>query len=402
MRILHTADWHLGRRLNRASRLAEQRQLLEVLVERTRELDPDVVAVAGDVFDVFTPSAEAERLYYRTLQALADRGERCVLVVAGNHDSSARLTAPSGLLADTGVIVHGDPHDPDDVPATRTHEGFAITEAGPGWVRIETDGEEAVFHLVPFPSRSRLPNHVDRADASATEIVRQLADQVPTDATRYLVGHLYVTGDHDIEEDTDDYVGGAYAVNAGVLEAYEAAFLGHLHQPFGQRHWRYAGAPMAFDFDDPERERGAWLYEDGVGETIPLDGDRLLTEHQLASVDEAFALAGEDADAWVRLVFERGTVVERNQRQQLREAFGDRLVDIRFTEPDEDPLETRPGVDLGDLNAEQAFRQYVEDDEGAPPDEELVDLFLEVLNPDGPAEPQTEAEPEQATLEVDG
>jgi exonuclease SbcD len=403
MRILHTADWHLGRRLNRASRLAEQRELLADLVEHTDRRDPDVVVVAGDVYDVFTPGADAERLYYRTVQRLADDGTRPVLVVAGNHDSPARLTAPRALLEDLGVFVYGDPHDPDDVPQARDHEGFTIHDAGPGWLDVETDGGRGTFHLLSFPSRSRLPSDVDEEDASATEIVDTLSDRVPTGpGARYLVGHLYVGEGHDVAEDTDDYVGGAYAVHPDALETYDAAFLGHLHRPFGSGNWRYAGAPMAFDFDDPATERGAWLYEDGVGETVPLAGDRGLTEHRLASFEEALALAEDDEDGWVRLVFERGTVIERNQRKRLREAFGDRLVNIRFTEPDDDALATSTTVELGDLDPEQAFRDYVEDREGKGPDDELVEMFLEVL--DGPQTPDDEPEAEtgQATLEVDG
>jgi exonuclease SbcD len=399
MRILHTADWHLGRRIGTVSRLDEQRKLLDRLVREVRRRDPDVIVHAGDVFDVFTPSAEAERLYYGTMQRLAEGGQRCVLVVAGNHDSSSRLTAPRTLLEATGVIVHGDPHDPDDVPEPRTYEGFELLDAGPGWVEIATSGDEATFHLLPFPTRSRLPTNVDQQDVPATEVVETLQGEVPD--PDHLVSHLYVSTNHDVEQDRDDFVGGAYAVDPGVLEPYEAAFLGHLHQAFPSKHWRYAGAPMAFDFDDPGVARGAWLYEHGDWEQIELGGGRPLRAVHTASVDEALALAEDDEDAWTRLIFERGTVVARNQREKVCEAFGDRLVDIRFEEPDDEPDERFERVEVGEIDPEQAFRGYVEDQEGTEPDDELVELFLEVLvDEDEPGDKPVD-EPGQATLEVD-
>jgi exonuclease SbcD len=397
MRILHTADWHLGRRLNRASRLAEQRSVCEQLVEATRRRDPDAVVVAGDVFDVFTPGAGAERLYYDTVQALADGGRRPVLVVAGNHDSPARLTAPGGLLATEGVLVFGDPHDEQDAPEPGTWPGFEVLDSGPGWVRLSVGGERALFHLLPFPARSRLPARVDEDDASATEILRALQGDLPdVDEAPYLVGHLHVGGDHDVEEDTDDYVGGAYAVAPEVLDAYEAAFLGHLHRPFGTDTWRYAGAPLPFDFDDPDVDRGAWLYEDGDWTQVGHEAGRPLVVHRPGSVDEALDRAAEATDAWTRLVFERGTVLTRSEREDVRGAFGDRLVDIRFEEVEQASPEETPTVDVAEVDPEEAFRGYVEELDGEAPDEELVDLFLEVLAED-PDEDAGEAE--QATPE---
>jgi exonuclease SbcD len=401
MRILHTADWHLGRRLNRASRLDEQRELLADLVDRTEEIDPHLVVVAGDVYDVFTPGADAERLYYDTVRRLADDGQRPVIVVAGNHDSPAKLTAARTLLEDQGVFVYGDPHDPDDVPAVRGFAGFRLEDAGAGWIDVDVDGERAIVHALPYPGRARLPRHVDEADATATEIVQSLAEEVPEGQPRYLVSHLYVGQGHDVDQDTNDFLGGAYAVDPEALAPYDAAFLGHLHAPFGYDNWRYAGSPMAFDFDDPETSRGAWLYEDGVGEVVELDGDRRLREHRLSSLEGAMELAEADGDAWTRLVFEPGTVIERRNRERLREAFGQRLVDIRFQAPEDETARPSGTLDLGETDPETAFRRYVEEADGTEPDEELVDLFLDVLDPEAEAAQEDTAEAEQTRLEVE-
>jgi exonuclease SbcD len=381
-RVLHTADWHLGRRLNRAPRVDEQERLLSDLVAKARTHDPEVVAVAGDVFDFFNPTARAETLYYETLRALADGGERAVVVVAGNHDSPHRLTAPKGLLEDAGVLVAGDPHDPDDAPEPRTHPGFEVAESGPGWVRLVfPDRDEAVFHLLPFPADARVPTRVAQGgEATAGEVVEALQGDLPETSTpTYLVSHLYVQGGAGVAEDREDYVGGAYAVDPALLDRYEAAFLGHLHVPHGGETWRYAGAPLAFDFDDPEAERGGWLWDDGGWTKVPLSGGRDLRVEDVAGVTAATGLAEDVGDAWVRLRFPPGTVLAPSDRERVREAFGDRLVDIQFEPPEEAGPDGGRPLDPGNVDPEEAFRAYHEDETGDAPDDELVDLFLDLV-----------------------
>lgn len=381
MRILHTADWHLGRRLNRVERLDEQRALMADLVDRTREIDPDAVVVAGDVFDFFTPSAEAERLYYRTLRRLSEGGDRAVLVVAGNHDSSARLAAPRTLLEDLGIIVAGDPHDPDELPDTEAYPGFSIEASGPGWVRLSIGGEEALFHLLPFPSRSRLPPEHQVDGDSATRIVERLQATLPSfEGDTFLVSHLFVGSTrYDVDEDRDDFVGGAYKVDPHVLDRYDAAFLGHLHTQHGTDRWRYAGAPMAFDFDDPTIERGALLWEDGTWRSVPLDGARDLRVEPVPDVQSALERAEALPRSWVRLVFEAGTILSPGERSEIKDAFGDRLVDIQFDVPEVTHQPDQIQAPAGEIDPEAAFRDYYQDEKGAKPPEAIVDLFREAF-----------------------
>ena len=93
MRILHTADWHLGRTLEGRSRLEEQAQFLDELAEIVEKEKIDVVLMAGDAFDTVNPPAAAEQLFYESLSRLSNRGKRPVMVISGNHDSPDRLAA---------------------------------------------------------------------------------------------------------------------------------------------------------------------------------------------------------------------------------------------------------------------------------------------------------------------
>ncbi|MCB0293286.1 MAG: exonuclease subunit SbcD, partial [Calditrichaeota bacterium] len=97
MKILHTADWHLGKRLERFSRLEEQREVLEEICGIAEQEAVDAVIIAGDIYDTFNPASEAVELFYKTVKRLADEGRRAVVAIAGNHDSPDRFAAPEPL-----------------------------------------------------------------------------------------------------------------------------------------------------------------------------------------------------------------------------------------------------------------------------------------------------------------
>lgn len=105
MRILHTADWHLGRTLEGRSRLAEQEAFIDELVEIVAKEQIDVVLMAGDVFDSVNPPAAAEQLFYESLARLSDKGRRPVAVISGNHDHPDRISAARPLLSDYNIFL---------------------------------------------------------------------------------------------------------------------------------------------------------------------------------------------------------------------------------------------------------------------------------------------------------
>jgi exonuclease SbcD len=110
MRLLHTADWHLGCTLGQAnlSRTAEHAAFLDWLVETLREQRVDVLLVAGDIFDQTQPRADAQEIYFRFLaRAAAIEGLRRIVVVGGNHDSASRMDAPDDVLKALGITVVG-------------------------------------------------------------------------------------------------------------------------------------------------------------------------------------------------------------------------------------------------------------------------------------------------------
>lgn len=108
MKILHTADWHLGQTFYEYSRYDEHVRFLDWLRRQIKERKIDVLLVAGDIFDGPNPSAESQRLYYSFLRRVtAECPALQIIIIAGNHDSAARLEAPNPLLEEMNITVRG-------------------------------------------------------------------------------------------------------------------------------------------------------------------------------------------------------------------------------------------------------------------------------------------------------
>ncbi len=110
MKILHTADWHLGKKLYDFSRIEEQRAVLEEICQIADSQNADVIVIAGDLYDTFNPPTEATELFYQTLNKLAKNGTRPVIAIAGNHDSADRIEAPDPLAKACGIFFSGFPN----------------------------------------------------------------------------------------------------------------------------------------------------------------------------------------------------------------------------------------------------------------------------------------------------
>jgi exonuclease SbcD len=153
MRILHTADWHLGKNIEGHSRMDEQACFLADFVKIVREEKIDLLIIAGDVYDSYNPPARAEELFYETLKQLSDGGKRLILVIAGNHDNPQRLEAPGPLARDHGILMAGVPKT---IIPTGVYGKHQVVESGEGYVEIEINDERAVILLLPYPSEKRL------------------------------------------------------------------------------------------------------------------------------------------------------------------------------------------------------------------------------------------------------
>ncbi|SHI80841.1 exonuclease SbcD [Nocardiopsis flavescens] len=249
MRLLHTSDWHLGRSFHRENLLDAQASFLDHLVDTVREREVDVVLVAGDLYDRALPPVDAVRLFDRALGRIRDTGARAVLI-AGNHDSMARLSFASDLIDAAGV-----------------HLRSALDGIGEP-VLIDDDHGPVAFYGIPYLEPEIARHHWGLAErghpaalAHAMDLVR--ADLARRPGTRSVVlSHAFVAGGEPSDSERDISVGGASHVPASVYAGVDYTALGHLH---GRQTLtpavRYSGTPLAYSFSEEHHRKGCWLVE---------------------------------------------------------------------------------------------------------------------------------------------
>ena len=267
MRVLHTADWHLGQRfISGHERTDEHRHFLHWLVETVREQAVEILVIAGDVFDSGSPSNQALELYYDFLLQMQGTDCRDIVVVGGNHDSPATLNAPARLLRHLRVHVVGC------VPDCFEDQVLVLNDAAgrPGLVvcavpflrdrdvRLSVPGETAEEREARL--KQGIADHYARI-AEVEQVWQLKAQGLPVLAT----GHLYAAGAAPSDSERTIHVGNLGQVTAEHFpDIFDYVALGHLHRPQrvgGREHIRYSGSPIALSFSEIDHGKEVLLLD---------------------------------------------------------------------------------------------------------------------------------------------
>lgn len=258
LRILHTADWHLGQSFLGYERDYEHDQFLTWLLQTLQERATDVLLIAGDIFDSINPPATAQRRFFNFLaRAYAAAPKLQVVLIAGNHDAAARLEAPARLLESFNVTVVGTVER--DPAGEIVHGKFLVPLRDP-------DGQvRAIAVAVPFLRPSDVPNVLEATDPhldgvrelykQAVEEAEKLRDTQYPDATLIALGHCHLRDAVPSPSERNLLMGGSAALHADTFPATLAyVALGHLHKPQelagGRIH--YCGSPLPLSFSEKD------------------------------------------------------------------------------------------------------------------------------------------------------
>lgn len=264
MRLLHTADWHLGKTLKGQPLIDDQIFILDQIFDIIDETKPDALLIAGDVYDRAVPPVEAVNLFDETLVKLAERNLP-TLIIAGNHDSASRLNFGSSLFARQKIFIAAKIADE------------------PAQVVLEDAFGEVYFSLIPYfePAYLRKNFSVDDSERltfnAANRFYIDLARQkIPAGKRSVAMAHVFLTGGVESESERK-FVGGAENVDAQIFSGYDYVALGHLHRPqkISAENVRYAGSPLKYSFDEHDHKKSVTLVDlDAAGnvtlEKIPL------------------------------------------------------------------------------------------------------------------------------------
>jgi exonuclease SbcD len=381
MRLLHTADWHLGRTIRGRSRAPEFAAMLAEVCGIAIEEGVDVVVVAGDIWDSMTPPPEADRLLYSALRRLIE-AKVDVVLVAGNHDNARRLEALGQLAGLLGV---------------RTQATVKRWDAG-GTITIERGGETLRLAAVPWVPDGRVLNAQEiigtteeslqtYADRVA-EIYRQSAQAFTDETINVFAAHVFVDESLVALVDGSErrvHIGQTYAVKPAAVPAYaQYVALGHVHQPqeieAPNHAATYSGSLLQLDFGERNQDKVVRLVDAAPGRParhrpVALTSGRRLVEAR-GSFEEIVAQGGREGDAFIRAVL-RLDGPEPGIAPRLREALPN-CVEVRVEHALK--ADETPPAALATMTPQDLFvRYFKETHSGAAPTPEILAVFREVL-----------------------
>lgn len=400
MKILHTADWHLGKRLDRFSRLEEQILVMNEIVQIADEQNVDLVLVAGDLFDNFNPSVEAIELFYKTLKRLSQNGKRPVIAISGNHDSPYLIDAPDPLARECGIILIGHPKakvTPFEL------EDFEISNSVEGMIELKLKNHDFPIRIVhtAFANEIRLKEYFGENKEEALNQV--LAENWATIADGFcdengvniLMTHLYMNkrGAPVLEEPDGEKpikIGNADLIYSDTIPSQiQYTALGHLHafRNIGteEKPVVYSSSPLCYSFSEAGQTKYVSIIEAKPNqnvsyEKIALKNGKSLVRKTFDEVEKAIEWLSENQNTFVELTLESETYLKAEERKMINNAHHGIVHLIPKVKNQEINQKQLHDINLNQ-DIQSLFKDYFKSKNNAQePNEDLLNLFNEILN----------------------
>ena len=399
MKILHTADWHLGKKLDGISRMEEQIEVLDEIVDIADREAVDMVLIAGDLFDNFTPNTEAVELFYKTLKRLTNGGKRPVIAISGNHDAPNFIDAPDPLARECGIIFIGHPNT-EVVPFEL--EYFKIIESAQGFIELKINSVDFPVRLLhtPYANELRIKRYLgeDKAD----ELNQVLAQHWSGLAENYcnekgvnlLTAHLYMNkrGNELLEEPDGEKplkIGNADMIySEAIPRQIQYTALGHIHSfknvGTENRPVVYSSSPLCYSFSEAGQTKYVAVIEAFPNENVSVHKTALtkgkpLCRKTFDSVDVAVDWLTNHPETLVELTLQSDTFIKADERKLLYQSHNGivhLIPKIKHLETT-DPQYTEVNLNR---NIKELFKDYFKSKyHNQLPNQEMMDLFDEVL-----------------------
>lgn len=401
MKILHTADWHLGKRLDYLSRLEEQHEVLAEIVAIANEHKPDAILIAGDIFDSPNPPIEALELFYQTAKTLSRNGGCAVIGIAGNHDSPDRIEAPDPLARACGILLCGYPHT--QVQPLVLESGLKVSRTDKGFVELQLPHVKYPLRLIhtAYANEPRLRTYlgVDRPEEEMRQILAEnwkqlFAKYCDNQGVNVLMTHLFVMrrGGNRPEEHEDEktvlMVGGAQEVfTDNFPKNLQYVALGHIHrQQIVDDSFCpvvYSGSPLCYSMAEAGQEKYVMLVElepaaPAQLSRIPLTKGKPLVRTKVNSVAEAVSFLETHTHAIVELTLRTDTYLTAAERKLIYDTHPHVFFYLEMQNTSTDNATQRHHLDLTQ-NIEELFLKYFEQKHQKVPNPPLLDIFREIL-----------------------
>lgn len=376
MKILHTSDWHIGKKLMGRERYDEYRAILSEIGAICERENVELVLVAGDVYDTYTPSAESEQIFYDGVKQIAKHS--AVLIISGNHDDYVRLTAASVFAQGANVYIIGN-----NLQKINCNSAFAVkpVQSDSGYVIFEgTEGDKVYINLLPYPNEARFKegkseeSFEDKMNRWIAYGERGKENRLPS----LFLSHIFVAGGKVCDSEREIDLGGARVVSTAMLPECDYCALGHLHrrQKLGSNVY-YSGAIMQFSFDEAGAEKSVNVFcldEKGVHDfkQITLTSARNLIRLQANGATDGIKLLNANPDCYVELTLNLSAPLTPAENSALHEC--ENLVSLKANVALTENTDIR--VSNKNKSSSQLFTEFYKTKYDCPPSEELLSLFL--------------------------
>ncbi len=376
MKILHTADLHLGKRLCSHSRLEEQSEVLEEIIGIVKDNGVDIVLIAGDVFDTPVPPSEAEELFYAKLLKMSKYA--LPVVIAGNHDDATRLRAPFGIAKASGIILTGDEQLSD---YNLTTERGEVVSGGNGYLTVKKKGETLNLAILNYPNSAKLMDMAGNEDyiEFVTSLIKKNCECFKEGEINIFMSHLFVVGGKEEGE-----LGGSKLIPVRALDIPLCDYiaLGHIHgygKMSNDKKVFYSGAPLFYSFDDDPKNAKRVLIFDATEQKrevypVYLKSGKTLAKVTVKTEEEAERELNERANQLVWLNYEGSSPLTAKAVSNFKKKPCYCGISV-VTERREVQNERRGKSD------EELFTMFYESRrKGEKPTADMLDMFVKAVN----------------------
>lgn len=246
VKFLHTADWHIGRKLQGKDLLEDQQYVMNNLISKIDETKPDFLIIAGDLYDRSVPSKEATTLLQELLVKINIECNIPIFAISGNHDSRERLAIGEAWFSKHKFYLH-----------TRLNQVFDK-------ITIEDTDIYLLPYFEPFEAREYFEDATLTTHNSATKrVIDEIYKNIDMSRINILVAHTFVSGGLETDSEREISVGTIENVAVEIFEKFDYVALGHLHNPnaIKEERIKYSGSPMAYSFSEATQTKGMRLVE---------------------------------------------------------------------------------------------------------------------------------------------
>lgn len=352
----------------------DQRYVLQQFIRAIDEEQPDVIIIAGDLYDRSIPPVEAVDLLDETLAEIILKRNIPVVAIAGNHDSPTRVEFGSKLMKETGLHIVGE------------------LKADLQPVVLHDEHGEVHFHLIPFAEPSIVRNvmqdeGISTYDDAMKKIVDHIEQRMDPNARHIAVAHAFVTPYGEKADNTSDSerplaIGGSECVNAQYFERFHYTALGHLHRAHYVMHEniRYAGSPLKFSSSEANHEKGFLIIDLAADGSVQVDKRKLTPLRDLRIIEGSLQeiLRHEECDDYVFVRLTDITPIV-GAMEQIRTVYKNAMHVERRTIHVERETEGEI-VKRNVLDDLTLFNGFVTEMTGNPPSDTALQIFQEVLD----------------------